>query len=432
MTTAWSTPRRLRAYLVAIAGATAVLLFFAQSVLSRERQVIRTMGKDSAPSVILAEQIYAELADVDANVGNTLLGNPAHRATAEEILEKRRTGVTSHIVDAAENITFGDAEKGPILRLANGWAAYLDRIGEVRVRRLQGDATGAAAQYFDSSRFLHAELLPAVRALDAANRAAFDAAYEAQAASENGTVAAPIALGAALCATLLAAQFFCFRRMRRVVNPALAAATLLSFALTLYLALSFSHVGRAIHGAKADAFESIHTLWKARAMAYDANGEETRWLLDVSPAGGHDTAFDADVLALTSAPLAEMTPTDAKGLFADEIHNITYDGEREGAEAMVSAFAEYHRIDRQIREREWSGRHADAVDLCLGRSNDVFERFDRTLGDVIQINQTQFERLLAYADGAARVAQGIALVFALAIAGLAALGIRARLREYNG
>ena len=424
--------RRLVAVLVAIAFGTALLLVLAQSTLSRERRGIRTMGKDAAPSVILAEQIYANLSDFDTNVGNTLLGDPRQQAAAEQVLEKRRTDVTSRIVDAAENITFGDAEKGPILQLANRWVVYLDRVSEIRVRRLEGDLAGATSRYLDSSRFLHSDLLPAALALDAANRAAFDAAYATQVAAEKGVDALPVVCGLALCAVLLAAQVYCFRRMRRVVNPGLAAAMLLAVALTLYLGISFSHASTAIHGAKADAFESIHTLWRARAIAYDANGEETRWLLDPNPTGGHDAAFDADVRSLTTAPAAAVTPVDAHGLFADEVRNVTYPGERERADAMVGAFAEYHRVDRQIRERELSGRHADAVALCLGRSNDLFDKFDRTLSDVLEINQTQFDGLLAAADGAAATAQSVALVFALAIAAFAFLGIRPRLREYNG
>jgi hypothetical protein len=428
---AWPTPRRLQAYLAGIAALTVVLLVLAESTLARERRAIRTIGKDAAPSVVVAEQIYASLSDFDANVGNTVLGYAYHRAEAEKVLEKRRTEMTTQIVDAAENITFGDAEKVPILRLADRWVRYLDRVSEVRLYREQGDLAGATARYLDSSRYLHAELLPAASALDSANRSELDRACDEQAAAETGIDELPIVCGLALLGALVAAQIFCFLRMRRVLNPGLAAASLFGVALTLYLAISFARAGAQIHSAKADAFESIHALWRARALAYDANGEETRWLL--APAAGlYDVAFDDDVRALTSAPADNVIPTAARGLFADEMHNITYYGERDAAQAMVQEFARYYRIDRRIRDLERSHRHPDAIILCLGESNDVFDDFDKALGKVIVINQSEFDHTLAVADGEAAVAQSVVALFAAAIVGLAFLGIRARLREYNG
>ena len=43
---------------------------------------------------------------------------------------------------------------------------------------------------------------------------------------------------------------------------------------------NIEHAGHELKVAKEDAFDSVRALWLARAVAYDANSDGSRWLLD--------------------------------------------------------------------------------------------------------------------------------------------------------
>jgi hypothetical protein len=427
----WSTPAVLRAILAAAIAASLGLLFAGQVTLAEQRSALRTIGKDAAPSVFAAQALYEALSDFDANVGNTLLGTPLQRGAASAVVEKRRIDVTDRIVDAAENITFGEAEKGPIRRLADRWSVYLDRISVVRLRRGDGDLRAAIAGYVDSSWLLHHELLEAASALDYANQSALEAAYERQRRWSAIADVFPLALGGLLFAGLIAAQVFCARRTKRLINPGLAASSLLALALVVALITAFHNGAEILRAVNFDAYGSLRTLWRARALAYDATGDDTRALLDPSLADGARRQFDENVARLTSAPRKSVAPRDLQGLLADELHNVTYAGEGEAAADMVAGFAEYYGAHSKIWEAERSGQHDLAVATCIGPATDAFARFNRALQSTVDINQVQFERLLSEGEASITSAQIMNIVFALAIALFAFVGIRPRLREYG-
>jgi hypothetical protein len=197
-----------------------------------------------------------------------------------------------------------------------------------------------------------------------------------------------------------------------------------------------------LHVAKEDAFESIHALWKARAIAYDANGDETRYLL-VAPvrAAAFEQAYRDKVKKLTTVPQPDEAmlakndmPAQYQGFFATEMRNITFPGEREAALAMIRAFAAYDTIDGTIRRLERGGHHAEAVEKCIGvgarDSNAAFAAFDVALKAVIAINRKQFDATVERGQSSLKMAGVVLPIASLLIALLALLGIRPRLREY--
>jgi hypothetical protein len=249
---------------------------------------------------------------------------------------------------------------------------------------------------------------------------------------------AAVTLGSILLGALVLAQLFLFKKMRRILNPPLAVATVLVFGFIVYLVNAFGNARRDLKIAKEDAFESIHALWKARAIAYDANGEESRYLLDRANAAQSEATFDSRVRELTTTPLAK-NPGSARsfhGLFADELANITFAGEESAAAAMIWRYAEYYEIDRRIRSLEKGGNHAAAVELCIGslsnESNAAFERFDDALMSVIKINRDAFDDAIARGDEALGRAEWLDPLVVIAIAALTWFGLRARIREYEG
>src|SRR5262249_48725621 len=115
--------------------------------------------------------------------------------------------------------------------------------------------------------------------------------------------------------------------------------------------------------------------------------------------------------------------------------NITFPGEREAATRMIREFARYDVIDGRIRALEQGGKHAEAINLCIGlgadQSNAVFDRFDRALLDTLEINRKAFGASAKRGEDALSTAKLWSPLAAAAIAALALLGLRPRLREYR-
>ena len=235
------------------------------------------------------------------------------------------------------------------------------------------------------------------------------------------------------------------KRTKRTLNILLLAATLLAFALLAYTSSAMGTEQRQLKVAKEDAFTSIHALWRARAVSYAANSDESRYLLDHAHAAEHERKFFAKSgLLATLPPGVRLEDIAAKagarlqgftGYLADELNNITFAGERDAATDALLRYEDYLAVDRQIRQLESSGKHREAIDLCIGsqvgQSDWAFDRFDKALGATLDINQTAFDQAvdqgLSALDGLDVKVSVAAALIALVIF----LGLAARIREYE-
>jgi hypothetical protein len=139
---------------------------------------------------------------------------------------------------------------------------------------------------------------------------------------------------------------------------------------------------RQLKIAKED-FTSIHALWRARAISYWANSEESRYLVDQAHAADRERDFIRKSEQMAKLPramkLADVAAAERSGIhlesfsgyLADELNNITFPGEREAAVEMLVRFEKYLGVDKRIRQIETSGRHRDAIDLCIGTKLNV-------------------------------------------------------------
>ena len=108
-----------------------------------------------------------------------------------------------------------------------------------------------------------------------------------------------------LLTILVYLQIFLNRRMRRLLNPMLLLATAIAIFFIGSTFRTLFSASTQLKIAKEDAFESIHALWQVRALAYSANGDESRYLLDASMANKHEQAFATKVAKLAEIPDVE-------------------------------------------------------------------------------------------------------------------------------
>jgi len=458
-----STPRLMQAGLALLVVSIVLFWSVGAIVISGARQRVQTIGHDTAPSVVAAQQIRAHLANLDASAANAALTRGQAQAQAWKDYAAEQAALSDHLVSAAQNITFGDAERKPILAIATGIQKYADLIGRARAILEMADpqqATapdGALALIGSANVMLNSELLPAAIALNDANESALNATWagckDALGWQTIGFVAAALP-GLVL---LLLLQFVVAGRTNRIINPAMLAATVVMAGAVLFAAADLGSSAAALTSAKQDAFDSIGATWKSRATAYSANADESYFLLLPARKQSYAAAFQNKVLVLVDkefltkpsrqryldqrvVPFQRHDCIKDKeyafgGLFGAELLNVTFGGECAAAANSYRTLADYLDIDARIRELDALGQRDAAIALNVGvkpgDSNFAFALFDKALGKIIDINQSAFEASIAEAErGLAPLPWIIAIGGALSVL-LAFLGLRPRLNEYH-
>jgi hypothetical protein len=447
----WNTLQLLKACRVAVLALLGVLLAAILWGAKVHHDAMKTIGRDAAPSIIAAQHIKAALADMDADAANILLAPPNTANAATNGFDERRLEASEALIAAAGNVKYDD-EREPIKTLGGTMGVYDRIIQEAADFHDAGNAEDVR-YYRGSALVMDGTLLAAADDLDRANNKKLDDTYKSD-AWRSGAARAFVALaGLAALLALLWTQTFLSRRTRRTLNPMLAVATLMTFGLCWYALGAMGGEEHDLKVATEDAFASIHALWQARAVAYQANAEESRWLLDPAHAEEYQQGFNQEVDALAKLPpgepggagqtidalisreVAKEHVAGFSGFLADELNNITFDGERAAAAQTLRDFEQYVAIDAQIRQLEHDHKHAEAVQLCLGtnpgQSDWAFAQFDRSLDATLKINQAAFDR--AVRDGLdALDGMDIKASIATALTALLAfLGLGRRMREYE-
>ena len=417
------TPQRIRAGIAVVVLLAAAFFAHTFTTLSHLRETVRLLRDETAPNIVAADAMRAELAELDALAAVELTGSISQRRAAHDKLESRRHELVARLLGAAENITFGDEERPLLLTLNEDLGRFFETMGDARARLEAGNAAAALGAYHSAHELMEADLTVAAE-LDRVNRAHLDQAYAAERSLEEGGRVTLLLFGLTVVAALVGFQVFLFRRTRRVFNVPLLVATALVAATVHFGGGGLEEAQRSLRVAKEGAFDSVHLLWQARAIAYGARGDESRFLLDPISAPAFQQAFDAAIAQLT----------DEGGLLDRELANASFPGEKISAAAAQRDLATFLQVDRRLRALDADQQHVEAVDLAVGTPKDgalaAFARFDQALGDTLDIVQWAFlAQTLDCEETLRRLAIAVPLVGALVIAA-ALLGARGRLREY--
>ncbi|MGW3245122.1 hypothetical protein [Streptomyces sp. NPDC001070] len=440
--------RLLRATALTACAALAAALLAGGVRADTSWSAIRT---HSAPQVTSAAGLYLALNDMDAQVANRLLtrGN----GDAERIFEQRRAEAAGYLRDLAEAAAGDPAAEREVAAAIRDFGSYEERAARALLLGERSDRAAVDA-YRSASGLMRSRLLPEADALVTANDASFERTYGDARDRASSVRVGVLCTGLLLLAVLLALQLFLAARFRRVLNPGVAAATLIVLVATAAGAAGLGAQRDDLTAARRDAFDSVLALTRARAVAYDANADESRYLLDRAHAAEHEEAFldksrrlarlpgvtsvdDYDPALSRAVDAYRADPADVRftGFLGDEFRNITFPGERAAAERALARYQAYERDDRRIRLLAGAGRLPAAVAYCTGHapgeSNHDFAAFDGALGKVIAINVAAYEK--AASDGTDRALQlPLGLAGALcAAAGLVVLGLRPRLAEFR-
>jgi hypothetical protein len=460
-----NTPERLGRLTVAIIVVAIALGAVIAVIFGSVASGVRLIGSQAAPLVSASTDLYFRLNDMDAQVANILLvGDRGSLGTSSQQSEATfttdRESADSDLERAAAVAGGSASAQRAVRTVLNEVGRYESLVGQISYieaanRAKPGRPPAAAlALYRQATDLLRTGILPAASNLTTANATALDSTYDAKHSLADWGAGLVLIIGLILIALLAGTQAFISATHRRTLNPALAAATLLVTILTAVGALSLGAQANHLFVAKSQAFGSILALSRARAISYDANANESRYLVDPGRADQYQQAFetesqelvklktpgifgyDAALAKAITAYRASEANLEFHGYFGVEFRNITFPGERAAAQKTLYAYQVYERYDRHLRalnrRGDLSGAIAFDTSVAPGNSNWAFYRYDNALIALIGINQRGFSNAIAASESSTTgwngLIPGIAILAAVV---LVLAGTRPRLAEYR-
>ena len=441
----FNTPQLLRSGWYTTWGVSLLLLIVSIYGVQAQRQAIKTVGKDAAPSILTAQQLQDSFADMDASLANELLLKPGENQQALADFEINRKKIADRLVAAARNITY-PAEEGIVQSLQLSGSAYLLKLQEARDAHKRGDTIGTLNIYRSAATLIDRQIIPQAEQLSRVNAQELEKTYANQSFFNGGIALLITIVGLVQIVILVMIQIFLYRRMRRMLNLPLLGATIIAIIFLVHTLSSFVSATNNLKVAKADAFDSLRALRQMRSLSYKANADESRYLLDRSNAIVHEQSFNDKIKKILTIPanqsidsilanVQQKKPTQGiTGLFAEELNNITFKGERELAIDTLKFFNDYLAIDKQIRQLSSTGKIAEAIALCIGtkpgESNWAFDRYKNKHTELMDLNKQEFEDNIKLGAQHLDNYEIIAAVALSSIAILTLFGLRPRLMEY--
>jgi CHASE3 domain sensor protein len=403
------------------------------------RQAVQTVGKDTVPSIIAAEHIRATLADANSNAMNALMIKEKDNGIYWTTYRKEMDEAHSELIDASENITYGNEERDPIQKIMSKISEYEFVLGKARLTT----SNNVADDFAEANKIMSEEILPAASDLDKANYSHLDSIYSGHKAKSGALTFSLICVVVIAMVAILWVQRFLYKKTKRILNIGFTAALVLTFIFGCYSFGLIQVVEKNLKVAKEDAFDSIHNLWKARAITYDGNADESMYLLY----SGNNQQQEVSLKAFTDkeSQITSVEPDQAlallnqnksfKGFLGDELSNVTFDGEKDAATETLKYWDEYIKMDSKFRSLENDGHHDEAVKLCTGTSEGesdwLFNKFDSALGKTLDINQKQFDSNINSALSALNVFPFILGAYLILFIAAIFFGVKPRLDEYK-
>jgi hypothetical protein len=188
-------------------------------------------------------------------------------------------------------------------------------------------------------------------------------------------------------------------------------------------------------------------------VSYDANADESRYLLDPGRADRYEKDFFAKSDALADVGASGLSEYDARlevlvsiyradhsdmridGFFGAELNNITFPGERNAAESVIALYQQYQHADGVVRQLVADGKLHEAIVFCVdpasSTSNRQFYAYDKALTDLIDINQRAFDSAVAAGEAEWGGWTGVPYWVGGVVVLLVVVGVWPRLAEYR-
>ncbi len=422
-----------------------LLLVASISGVGNQRQALKTVGKDAAPSILTAQQLRDSFANIDASLANELLLKPGQNQQALLDFDKNSKKIADRLLAASKNINYLEQEQ-IVQGLQRNSIDYFLKVQETRDFHKLGNAANTLSAYRAAANIVDEKLLPQAQKLDDLNSKDLERSYSNQAGINGGIILSIAILGLAQIGILVAIQLFLYRRMHRILNLQLLQASIIATIFLGYTLVSFMGAFGNLKIAKEEAFDSLHALRQLRSFSYMANGDESRYLLDPVNAAKHEKSFFNNIQEIIKIPPNSSTQQiianteqglkneNVGGLWGLVLNNISFPTEKEQTAETFRKFDNYLTIDKQVRQLYRSGKVADAIALRIGTDrgqlNAAFDLYRSAQTHLIDLNKTEFDRHIKIGEDGLENFEVIATLALGSVAILTLFGLRPRLMEY--
>src|SRR5262245_11872369 len=280
-----TTPGRLNAYLIVLtvigvlAGLSAVV-----GAVQRTDSIDSVVNR-SGPLAVQAQRLYRALSDADATAASAFLSSAAEPPQLRQRYQADIADASAALAAAASAGTTGTSASDPIARISAKLPVYTGLVETARTQNRLNLPVGAA-YLREASALMRGELLPAAAELYRSETAQLD--RDLSAGSSFPWLTVPLIL--VLLAGLVLAQRYLTRRTQRLVNRGLAAATLATVVMLLWVAVSWLDVSSQLGSSRDEGSAQVNLIAQARIAALQARADEALTLV----ARGSGDAFEKD------------------------------------------------------------------------------------------------------------------------------------------
>jgi len=444
--------------------ATAAFYVVANIAVGNARDGLRVIGHDAGPQVLATGDLYFALSDMDSQVADILLaGGGSSLATAQQArgrYNQDRATADRAALQAAE-LSAGDPTDQATVRSVLDVLGQYERLAtqalvlDQQANRPAGPPTPAViAAYRQATDLMKLQLLPQAYNLTLAGGATVREAYEAKrSAASSGRVWVALT-GLAVLVALAGLQIYLVARFRRRVNFALALATAGLIVLGVSSLRLLSGEATQLQLAKADGFDSILTMSRARAISNSMHADEIRFLLDPGRTDTYSLDYldkSQTVLYVPSGNLGEYYTGLSAAVRAYQASSrgerfLGFYGEEARAHpgpaltAVLTRFQQIQADDQRIRQLAGAGHSRQAIAVLTGQTSGSssydFDRYDQAIVSLIGLHREAFDQSIRTGDQdlGRSILGSWAGLLPLAVLGVAVLviaGVRPRLAEYR-
>jgi len=414
-----STPTFLYAMLMVVISLATVWTIGIYMSVSSSRNALDTVAMRAVPSIIAAKEIRARLLEMDASAATEFLGEGA-AGRAREQYEAARATVSQLLVNASNQKGASAEQQAGLSTVLTKLQQYNGTIETARANARQGFPVGAAWMR-SSGNLLRTEILPAVDQLDKINQAYLDSQYAAHRKGVTFNLMVGVASGIALLGALLYTQIFLSGRMRRTINPLLAAASVLVVVVTGLFGISLKSSDNNLRLATEQAFTSVQSVWQARAVAYDAKADQGLYLIQRGGGKKYEDSFDVKAKSLIDNIQQ-----------SNRVEQLTSEPARKD---MVTAYQGFVDMQGQLKQLDKGGERTRAVQMAVsngaGSANAVFAKLDSAFESVLKTDKGLFDQSVASAKASLSLLDLICMAAAFITVLLTWAGLRPRINEYR-
>lgn len=427
-------PRKMKALLILCIMGAVVSIGAALLVYSVSKNAAEVVGKDTVPQIVAAKNIRATLAGAHSNAMNAMLTKEKQGGRFWSLYRNNLNTLHSQLIEASKNIKYGDKERLPLLTILSNISAYEYTVGGA----VSSGAEISVDQFMEANRLMQQKILPASSALNQANLAQLESVFNSYTTNISGLITFMRIMAFVFMIMLIGTQVYLFTKTRRVFNIGLLLATTLFLSSFIYSAAAVNSIKSELYSAKSDAFDSLNALWSAKAEAYNANAIESLYLLHngTGIVQSADTInFNLAASRMSSDNKAAAAGEKFEGYLSDALSNTTFEGEKAAVSSTLLQWVKYVDINKEIRNLEYDSRHSEAINLAVGnaagQSNYEFAKFDAALGDILKINQDNFDSNISSAFRTLKIFPFITAGLLAIIIAACTLGMKARIDEYK-